>query len=207
MQLNGKLVVCPLWIIDSVKEHGLPISSLTDLNVLEEYLSSDDIISYHAVNKMFEQLKFAETIPEIQEPLETYVDLFEHIDLLSCANNNREQVGNASVILDDLYSNIQEETLVFLKESDGMKTFFNTMVSPSYRPSSVNPNIYVINLFHIVDQTFGLSIKLYDGITTDSELASLNDNMRLLRTHYKYEEVCQTQIFHRWCFKIKQNQQ
>ena len=209
MQLNGKIVVVPLWLLDSIKESGLSISSLTNLNILEEHFSSDDIISYHAVNKLFDQLSFKETIPEMQDPLEFYREIFQHLDLIEntkqlSANDNMEFNQSTKQAL---HSNIEEETLVFLKESDGMKTFFNTMTAPSYQSAATNPNIYVINLFYIENQTFGLTIKPYDGIDADSELATLNDNMKLLLTHYKYEEVCQTQIFHRWCFTIKRNQQ
>lgn len=220
MQLNGKIVVVPLWLIDSIKESGLSISSLTNLNILEEHFSSDDIISYHAVNKLFDQLTFRESVPEMQEPLEFYSGLFKHLDLietvkeLTDVNSVPADTKNLEIAAQaisnqkrSMYSNIEEETLVFLKESDGMKTFFNTMTAPSYQLPATNPNIYVINLFHIENQTFGLTIKPYDGIATDSELATLNDNMKLLFTHYKYEEVCQTQIFHRWCFTIKRNQQ
>lgn len=207
MQLNGKLVVVPLWIMDSVKQLGLPMATLLDMNLLEEHFSSDDIISYHAVNKLFDQLTFRDSIPEVEDSLLCYKDLLSHVDLVKSALSalDSNNINAASKQL--FFTDIQKETLVFLKEADGMKTFFNTMTAPSYQPVQVNPNIYVINLFHIEDQNFGLTIKPYDGIATDSELATLNDNMNLLLTHYKYEEVCQTQIFHRWCFTIKRNQQ
>ena len=207
MQLNGKLVVVPLWMIDSVKECGLPDSSLIDLNELQEHLSSDDIISYHAVNKLFDRLDFKVGMSDGSEPLVCYPDLFDRPDLVESAKSMLDPSDVKTLSRYSMFTNIQEETLVFLKESDGMKTFFNVMTSPSYQPTTVDPNIYVINLFHIKDNTFGLTLKPYDGITVDSELATLSDNMKLLLTHYKYEEVCQTQIFHRWCLTIKRNQQ
>ena len=207
MQLNGKLVVVPLWIMDSVKQLGLPMATLLDMNLLEEHFSSDDIISYHAVNKLFDQLTFKDSIPEVEDSLLCYKDLLSHVDLVKSALSALDSSNANATLKQSFFTDIQKETLVFLKEADGMKTFFNTMTAPSYQPVQVNPNIYVINLFHIEDQNFGLTIKPYDGIATDSELATLNDNMNLLLTHYKYEEVCQTQIFHRWCFTIKRNQQ
>lgn len=207
MQLNGKLVVVPLWIMDSVKQLGLPMATLLDMNLLEEHFSSDDIISYHAVNKLFDQLTFRDSIPEVGDSLLCYKDLLSHVDLVKSALSALDSSNANATSKQSFFTDIQKETLVFLKEADGMKTFFNTMTAPSYQPVQVNPNIYVINLFHIEDQNFGLTIKPYDGIATDSELATLNDNMNLLLTHYKYEEVCQTQIFHRWCFTIKRNQQ
>lgn len=207
MQLNGKLVVVPLWIMDSVKQLGLPMATLLDMNLLEEHFSSDDIISYHAVNKLFDQLTFRDSIPEVEDSLLCYKDLLSHVDLVKSALSALDSSNANATSKQSFFTDIQKETLVFLKEADGMKTFFNTMTAPSYQPVQVNPNIYVINLFHIEDQNFGLTIKPYDGIATDSELATLNDNMNLLLTHYKYEEVCQTQIFHRWCFTIKRNQQ
>ena len=207
MQLNGKLVVVPLWIMDSVKQLGLPMATLLDMNLLEEHFSSDDIISYHAVNKLFDQLTFRDSMPEVEDSLLCYKDLLSHVDLVKSALSALDSSNANATSKQSFFTDIQKETLVFLKEADGMKTFFNTMTAPSYQPVQVNPNIYVINLFHIEDQNFGLTIKPYDGIATDSELAILNDNMNLLLTHYKYEEVCQTQIFHRWCFTIKRNQQ
>ncbi len=207
MQLNGKLVVVPLWIMDSVKQLGLPMATLLDMNLLEEHFSSDDIILYHAVNKLFDQLTFKDSIPEVEDSLLCYKDLLSHVDLVKSALSALDSSNANATSKQSFFTDIQKETLVFLKEADGMKTFFNTMTAPSYQPVQVNPNIYVINLFHIEDQNFGLTIKPYDGIATDSELATLNDNMNLLLTHYKYEEVCQTQIFHRWCFTIKRNQQ
>lgn len=207
MQLNGKLVVVPLWIMDSVKQLGLPMATLLDMNLLEEHFSSDDIISYHAVNKLFDQLTFRDSIPEVEDSLLCYKDLLSHVDLVESALSALDSSNANATSKQSFFTDIQKETLVFLKEADGMKTFFNTMTAPSYQPVQINPNIYVINLFHIEDQNFGLTIKPYDGIATDSELATLNDNMNLLLTHYKYEEVCQTQIFHRWCFTIKRNQQ
>ena len=207
MQLNGKLVVVPLWIMDSVKQLGLPMATLLDMNLLEEHFSSDDIISYHAVNKLFDQLTFKDSIPEVEDSLLCYKDLLSHVDLVKSALSALDSSNANATSKQSFFTDIQKETLVFLKEADGMKTFFNTMTAPSYQPVQINPNIYVINLFHIEDQNFGLTIKPYDVIATDSELATLNDNMNLLLTHYKYEEVCQTQIFHRWCFTIKRNQQ
>lgn len=207
MQLNGKLVVVPLWMIDSVKEYGLPDASLIDLNKLQEHLSSDDIISYHAVNKLFDRLDFRLGTGDGGDAFMCYPGLFDHMDLIECAKSTLDPSDTMLLSRHSMFTNIQEETLVFLKESDGMKTFFNVMTAPSYQPATVDPNIYVINLFHIEDTTFGLTLKPYDGIAVDSELATLNDNMKLLLTHYKYEEVCQTQIFHRWCLTIKRNQQ
>ena len=208
MQLDGRLVLVPTWLHDAVKQMGLPMSSLVNLNELSKHFSADDIISYHGVNKLFREIEYGRGQPESTERFECYSDLLANVDLLKQSKLLIDNDGYTSVSDNRILSGIEEGGLVFLKEADGMNTLFSTLASTAFGAAAgKNPNVYVINLFHIENNTFGLSLNLYDGIAPDSELDSLNDNMALLLTHYKYEEVCQTPIFHRWCFKIKKNQQ
>lgn len=208
MQLDGRLVIVPLWLRDAVKQLGLPIASLINLNELTKHFSGDDIISYHGVNKLFRELEYQSGSPQTEQRFECYAGLFKNIDLMQHAKSLVDEDNYNSTSEVKLLSGIEEGALVFLKEADGMNTLFNIVTTTaSSTPASLNPNVYVINLFHIENETFGLTLKPYDGVATDCELAALDDNMELLLTHYKYEDVCQTPLFHRWCFKIKKNQQ
>lgn len=208
MQLDGRLVIVPLWVRDTVKQMGLPMSSLVNLNELAEHFSGDDIISYHGVNKLFYALKQDFKFLSDDLKFEYYGDIFKNIDLLKEAQSYSSSQDVERVNMGKLLSGIEEGGLVFLKEADGMNTLFNTLTTTVYKDRApTNPNVYVINLFHIENNTFGLTLKPYDDVAIDSELAALDDNMELLLTHYRYEDVCQTTLFHRWCSKIKKNQQ
>lgn len=207
MQLNGELVVVPQWLLDTVKEYGLSVSALTDLNELQRYVGFDDLVSYYSVNVMFKNFNLKMTDHAIREPIECYNNLFGTHDLIKSAKMDLNHLDDLGIRNKATLTDIQNESLVILKEYDDMGSFFNMMTTPSYRPIATNPNIYVINLFHIQDQVYGLTYKPYDGTDLDINLASLDNTMKALLTHYTYEEVCQTEIFHRWCSVIKQNQQ
>ena len=208
MQLDGRLVVVPLWLREAVKEKGLPLSSLVNLNELSEHFSADDIISYHGVNKLFRALNQSYETAGDHRRFKCYSELFENTDLLEHAKSLIDQDSYVADVDNKLLSGIEEGALVFLEEAEGMDTLVSTITSVSYGPRSFNnTNVYVIKLFHIENQVFGLTLQPYDGIGIDSELDALERSVELLLTHYKYEEVCQTQIFHRWCLIIQKNQQ
>ncbi len=208
MQLDGRLVIVPLWLLEATKQKGLPLSNLVNLNKLAEHFSGDDITSYHGVNKLFCSLNQAYESANESQQFKCYGELFNNIDLLE---HSKALVDQDSYVVhreNELLSGIEEGGLVFLENAEGVNTLVDTLTSVAFGPRpSRNTNVYVINLFHIENGTFGLTLKPYDGVNTDSELAALETNVELLLTHYKYEEVCQTQIFHRWCLKIKKNQQ
>ena len=207
MQLDGGLVVVPLWLLNAAKQIGLPMSSLVNLNELANHFSHDDLTSYNGLNKLFNSNSQTDAVPS-DNIFGCYHDLFRKIDLLKESANESSSGIQQNGVGNKLLSGIEEGGLVFLKEADGMSTLYQSLITPSYaQPASINPNVYVINLFHIENDTFGLTMKPYDGTDTNTELESLHDNMKTLLTHYKYEAVCQTPLFHRWCFKIKLNQQ
>lgn len=208
MQLDGRLVVVPLWLLEAMKQKGLPLSNLVNLNELTEHFSGDDITSYHGVNKLFQSVNQAYIAASDVQQFKCYGELFDNIDLLEHSKSLLDEDSYTANVGKKLLSGIEEGGLVFLEEAEGVNTLIDTLASVSFGPRATsNTNVYVINLFHIENETFGLTLKPYDGVGTDSELAALDGNVELLLTHYKYEEVCQTQIFHRWCLKIKKNQQ
>lgn len=208
MQLDGRLVIVPLWLLSSLKQKGLSLSNLVNLNVLAEHFSGDDIISYHGVNKLFSSLKQDYESAGINQRFKCYSEVFDNIDLLEHSKSLLDQDSYEAETEIKLLSGIEEGGLVFLEEAEGVSTLIDTITSVSFGPRATrSTNVYVIHMFHIANETFGLTLKPYDGIGTDSELAALESNTELLLTHYKYEEVCQTQIFHRWCLKIQKNQQ
>lgn len=202
MKLDGNIVVVPLWMINSIKEKGVAISSLSDVYELQDHFSFDDMVSFYSVNGIFKDFNLQGLDYKLRDQLNCYGNLFKIFDLKPCSLGNNEHL-NKKV----LHSNILTESLVFLKELDGMRDLFDIMSTPSYLPSNVNPNSYVINLFHIQDRTYGLTFKPHDGIEMDIELTALSNNMKMLLTHYTYEQVFQTEIFHRWCSVIAYNQQ
>lgn len=207
MQLDGRLVIVPQWLIDSVKQMGLPMSSLINLNELAEHFSGDDIIAYHGVNKLFYELRQKHQIDGNSLHMECYGNTFELVDLLKLAKATRTD-DDSFIYPNKLFSGIEEGGLVFLKEADNMNSLFNTLTSKVYNDyTPTNPNVYVINLFHIENKTFGLSLVPYVDVKPDSELSALDYNIELLFTHYSYEDVCKTTIFHRWCHKLRMSQQ
>lgn len=208
MQLDGRLVIVPAWVHDAVKQLGLPKSSLVNLNELAKCFSADDIISYHGVNKLFYELQQNIKLSYDELKFDSYIGLFKNIDLVKEAKTLDTIDNEYGISSERLLSNIEDGASVFLKEADGMRSLFNALTTSVYKDRApTNPNIYVINLFHIENNTFGLMLKPYDDIVVDSNLAALDNNMELLLTHYRYEDVCQTTIFHRWCSNIKQSQQ
>lgn len=210
MQLKGRLVIVPFWLKETIVQYGLPMTSLLNLNELSEHFSKDDIISYHGVNKLFCHLNMESDSDLDQDRLLCYSKIMKHIDLVQESKSSVDASMLDSAAKNKFLNDIESEGLVFLKSNsvNPIDNFNDVVSSPAYLGGTPrDTHHYVVNLFHIDDQNFGLTLKLYDGVQTDVELVALDNNIQLLFTHYKYEEVCKTQIFHRWCYRLKSIQQ
>ena len=84
MQLNGELVAVPQWLLDTINEYGLSVTSLTDLNELQRYVGFDDLVSYYSVNAMFKNFNLKMTDHVTRESIECYNNLFNTFDQIPC---------------------------------------------------------------------------------------------------------------------------
>lgn len=205
MTTKGQLVVVPGWLTQIFSTYGRPMTDLLDLNKLREYLSSEDITSYVSLNIKFSNpgmfgsddmsanYLFKEFVP--------YKDSFEQIDLIkNTIELNQEEMENNTNRLSNFLSNIQAESFVNLEgEKSELNSWFTAMLSQPFNPVEKNINNYVIKLFFIKDNIFGLTLLPNTDLITNPQLESCERNIELILNYYLYEDVCQMPIFHHWC--------
>lgn len=198
MRLNGKIVFVPETVYDVVSENGLSRETMLNIGELTQFLNSETISEYIALNDYINQGNFVMGVDDNLGDLLSYRECLYPFDFINNSSTNDVKLisDNAIVILNELNSRG--------RYSEHM-TVFSRMVGADVHPNNINKTNYVYELFNIKDDVFGVRL-----ITSPDEyyLAPaymLEKGIHLLYKQYKYEEIVKTNLFERWCLVTLRN--
>lgn len=200
MQLDGELVAVPVWLRQVANHYGIPLCDLLDITKLEKYLSKDDLINYVVANKLLSETTFTNGSHLISNAIYPYVETLRPVNLMERVSST----ASADSRIDKMLKDIEVNSSVFLNNladvSDGradtkMVELLATKLVTQDEPQ-VELSNYVLDIFEIKDCVFGLSVRPRDNVDLNVELER---SLRVLNRQYKYEDVCQTELFRYWC--------
>lgn len=205
MRLNGELVAVPVWLIQVVKHYGMAMTDILDLKALNSFLSSDDIKSFYITQNILENSLFSKISINGVTSVQPYKETLKPLNLMTSFLSSVQECEECDVFK-SMAHDIKDNAMVFLNEIERTRpgesnTIFFEMLSKNLsNANSGELNNYVIELFDITESIYGITLKPKETTSID-EATLLENSMRTLCKHYKYEDVCQTEIFKSWCGK------